>query len=64
MVAVVDLAMVRTAVCAAVTVTMLESIGASGTPDGGVAFTAAMLTTDPASRSFWVVLRVAVQSTN
>ena len=46
--------------CTAGTVTVLELVGASGVPDGCVATTVAVFTTDPASRSATVTVWVPV----
>ena len=54
------LAMVRVGVWVALTVIWFDGTGAIGGPEGGVAVTLAMLTTEPASRSTWVTVCVPV----
>ena len=53
---VVDLAMVTAADCTAGTVMVLELTGLRGVPEGGVATTDAVLTTEPLSRSACVTV--------
>ena len=53
--------MARDGVWTAGTVTVFDGTGVSAGPLGGVPVTAAVLTTDPASRSAWVTVCVPVQ---